>query len=85
MIMCIDAELMGIGNKIYPKQQILWNVFLHCVLTDGLGVRIFVDRKAQLTLLGTEMDYVESKVAQEFVFNNPNVQGTCGCGESFYV
>ena len=49
------------------------------------GVKIFIDRKAQLTLLGTEMDYVESKLAEEFVFNNPNITGTCGCGESFSI
>jgi len=49
------------------------------------GVRIFIDKKAQLTLLGTEMDFQESKLASEFVFNNPNITGTCGCGESFSV
>ena len=49
------------------------------------GVTIIIDKKAQLTLLGTEMDYVESKLASEFVFNNPNITGTCGCGESFSV
>ncbi|XP_044262096.1 iron-sulfur cluster assembly 1 homolog, mitochondrial [Tribolium madens] len=49
------------------------------------GVRIFIDKKAQLTLLGTEMDYVQSKLSSEFVFNNPNIKGTCGCGESFNI
>lgn len=49
------------------------------------GVKIFIDKKAQLTLLGTEMDYQETKLASEFVFNNPNITGTCGCGESFSV
>lgn len=49
------------------------------------GVRIFIDRKAQLSLLGTEMDYIENKLSSEFVFNNPNIKGTCGCGESFSV
>ncbi|KAK7502272.1 hypothetical protein BaRGS_00006636 [Batillaria attramentaria] len=49
------------------------------------GVKVYIDSKAQLTLLGTEMDYVESKLAAEFVFNNPNIKGTCGCGESFNV
>ncbi|XP_072756003.1 iron-sulfur cluster assembly 1 homolog, mitochondrial [Anoplolepis gracilipes] len=49
------------------------------------GVRIFIDRKAQLSLLGTEMDYIENKLKSEFVFNNPNIKGTCGCGESFSV
>ncbi|XP_034114110.1 iron-sulfur cluster assembly 1 homolog, mitochondrial isoform X2 [Drosophila sulfurigaster albostrigata] len=51
------------------------------VLQDG--VKVFIDKKAQLSLLGTEMDFVESKLSSEFVFNNPNIKGTCGCGESF--
>lgn len=49
------------------------------------GVKVYIDSKAQLTLLGTEMDYVENKLSSEFVFNNPNIKGTCGCGESFNV
>ncbi|KAG0713462.1 Iron-sulfur cluster assembly 1, mitochondrial [Chionoecetes opilio] len=49
------------------------------------GVKIIIDKKAQLTLLGTEMDYVTSKLSSEFVFNNPNIKGTCGCGESFSI
>ena len=49
------------------------------------GIKIFIDKKAQLTLLGTEMDFQETKLAAEFVFNNPNITGTCGCGESFSV
>jgi len=53
------------------------------VLQDG--IRVLIDQKAQLTLLGTEMDYQESKLASEFVFNNPNIKGTCGCGESFSI
>lgn len=49
------------------------------------GVRIIIDKKAQLSLLGTEMDFVQTKIASEFVFNNPNIKGTCGCGESFNI
>ncbi|XP_037694204.1 iron-sulfur cluster assembly 1 homolog, mitochondrial-like [Choloepus didactylus] len=47
------------------------------------GGRVFIKKKAQLTLLGTEMGYVEDKLSSEFVFHNPNIKGTCGCGESF--
>ncbi|XP_067635956.1 iron-sulfur cluster assembly 1 homolog, mitochondrial [Eurosta solidaginis] len=47
------------------------------------GIKVFIDKKAQLSLLGTEMDFVESKLSSEFVFHNPNIKGTCGCGESF--
>lgn len=53
------------------------------VLQDG--VRVLIDAKAQLSLLGTQMDFVESKLSSEFVFNNPNIKGTCGCGESFTI
>ncbi|VDN54434.1 unnamed protein product [Dracunculus medinensis] len=49
------------------------------------GVKLWIDAKAQLTLLGTEMDYVKSPLASEFVFRNPNIKGTCGCGESFSI
>jgi len=49
------------------------------------GVKIFVDAKAQLSLLGTEMDFMNNDLSSEFVFNNPNIKGTCGCGESFQV
>lgn len=48
-------------------------------------VRVFMDRKAQLTLIGSEMDYKDDKLSSEFVFKNPNVTGMCGCGESFTV
>ena len=54
-------------------------------LSLSQGARILIDPKAQLTLLGTEMDFKETKLGNEFVFYNPNVKGTCGCGESFHV
>ncbi|KAM3717649.1 Iron-sulfur cluster assembly [Dirofilaria immitis] len=49
------------------------------------GVRLWIDPKAQLTLLGSEMDYIEDRVSSEFVFRNPNIKSTCGCGESFSI
>ena len=47
------------------------------------GATLWIDSKAQLTLIGSEMDFVKSKLAAEFVFHNPNIKSTCGCGESF--
>src|ERR1700744_1802758 len=46
------------------------------------GVKIRVDPKAVLFLLGTEMDYKTDKMQSQFIFNNPNQTGACGCGES---
>ena len=49
---------------------------------DDKGVRLFIDPKAVLFLLGTEMDFKVGKLSSGFVFNNPNQTSACGCGES---
>ena len=49
------------------------------------GVKLLIDPKASLFLIGTEMDYAEEKLKSGFVFKNPNEKGRCGCGESFHV
>jgi iron-sulfur cluster assembly protein len=49
------------------------------------GVKLLIDPKASLFLIGTEMDYEEEKLKAGFVFKNPNEKGRCGCGESFHV
>ncbi|WP_350336212.1 Fe-S cluster assembly scaffold SufA [Coralliovum pocilloporae] len=46
------------------------------------GVTVYVDPKAVLFMLGTQMDYEVTKLRSGFVFNNPNQTGACGCGES---
>ena len=51
-------------------------------VVEDKGVKILVDPKAVLFLLGTEMDYKAEKLSAQFVFNNPNQTGACGCGES---
>lgn len=47
--------------------------------------KLIIDSKALMALVGTEMDYVENELGSEFVFNNPNEKGRCGCGESFHI
>ena len=49
---------------------------------EDKGVKIMIDPKAVLFLLGTEMDYKTDKLSAQFVFNNPNQTSACGCGES---
>jgi iron-sulfur cluster assembly protein len=51
-------------------------------VVEDKGVRMFIDPKAVLFLLGTEMDYKVDKLSAQFVFNNPNQTSACGCGES---
>ena len=51
-------------------------------LIEDKGVRVLIEPKAVLYLLGTQMDYKVDKLAAQFVFNNPNQKSACGCGES---
>ena len=49
------------------------------------GARVFIDAKSILHLNGTELDYEDELMQSAFVFNNPNIKGTCGCGISFHT
>lgn len=54
-------------------------------VVEEKGVKVLIDPKAIMFILGTEMDYKEDKLETGFVFTNPNEKGRCGCGESFHV
>jgi iron-sulfur cluster assembly protein len=54
-------------------------------VVEDKDVKIFIDPKAILFLVGTEMDFVRDKLAARFVFNNPNQTAACGCGESVAI
>ncbi|MBI3441077.1 MAG: iron-sulfur cluster assembly accessory protein [Proteobacteria bacterium] len=54
-------------------------------VVEDRGVKIFVDSRAMLYLIGTEMDYNEGEFESGFIFKNPNEKGHCGCGKSFKV
>ena len=54
-------------------------------VVEDKGVRIFIEPKAILFLIGTEMDFVREKLGARFIFNNPNQTAACGCGESVSI
>ncbi|TAH69070.1 MAG: iron-sulfur cluster assembly accessory protein [Rhodopseudomonas palustris] len=60
------------ASEILPSDEVV----------EDKGVKILVDPKAVLFLLGTEMDFKTDKMSASFVFNNPNQTSACGCGES---
>ena len=66
------SYFMEYAEKVNPLDEVI----------EDKGVRILVDPKAVLFLLGTEMDYKTEKLSAQFVFNNPNQTSACGCGES---
>jgi iron-sulfur cluster assembly protein len=63
---------MEYADKVAPMDELI----------EDKGVRVLIDPKAVLFLLGTEMDYKVDKLSAQFVFNNPNQTSACGCGES---
>ena len=66
------AYTMDYAEAVDPRDEVI----------EDKGVRILIDPKAVLFLLGTEMDYKVDKLTAQFVFNNPNQTSACGCGES---
>jgi iron-sulfur cluster assembly protein len=54
-------------------------------VVEDKGVRILIEPKAILFLIGTELDYKTDKLTSGFVFNNPNQTDACGCGESVSI
>jgi iron-sulfur cluster assembly protein len=69
------SYFMEYAEKVDPLDEVI----------EERGVRILIDPKAVLFLLGTEMDYKVDKLAAQFVFNNPNQTAACGCGESVQI
>ena len=66
---------MDFTDKIEPYDEVV----------EDKGVKIVIDPKALMFLLGTEMDFQTNKLGASFVFNNPNQTGACGCGESVSI
>jgi iron-sulfur cluster assembly protein len=54
-------------------------------IVEDKGVRILIEPKAVLFLLGSEIDYEVTRLASRFVFHNPNETDACGCGESVTI
>ena len=69
------SYVMEYAKEIKPNEEII----------EEKGVKVFIDPKAIIYLLGTEMDYKEDKFSSQFVFKNPNETERCGCGESFKI
>lgn len=65
----LDFDMERAGDRVFEKE----------------GAKVLVDMKSLLYLSGTELDYNEGLMESAFVFQNPNVRRSCGCGTSFTV
>lgn len=69
------SYIMEYAKDVKPNEEII----------EDKGVKVLIDPKAIMYLLGTEMDYKAEKFSSQFVFKNPNETERCGCGESFKI
>ena len=69
------SYVMEYAKKINPNDEIIVDK----------GVKVIIDPKAIMYLLGTEMDYKKEELSSTFIFKNPNETERCGCGESFKI
>ena len=67
------SYVMEYAKKANPNDEII----------EDKGVKVLIDPKAIMYLLGTEMDYKKEEFSSTFIFKNPNETERCGCGESF--
>lgn len=66
---------MEFADEVKPFDEVI----------EDKGVRVLIDPKAILFLLGTRMDFRRDKLSSGFVFENPNQTSACGCGESVAI
>ncbi len=52
-------------------------------IVDFSQFKIFIDQKALLFVIGTQLDYLKTETSAKLIFNNPNAKHECGCGKSF--
>ena len=69
------SYIMEYAKEIKPNEEVI----------EEKGVKVIIDPKAIIYLLGTEMDFKKEKFSSQFIFKNPNETERCGCGESFKV
>ena len=69
------SYVMEYAKEVNPNDEII----------EDKGVKVLIDPKAIMYLLGTEMDYKTEEFSSSFVFKNPNETERCGCGESFKI
>ncbi len=69
------AYVLEFVDEVAPEDEVF----------EDHGVKVVVDPKSLLYIDGTELDFAKEGLNEGFKFNNPNVKGECGCGESFNV
>ncbi|MBS1646645.1 MAG: iron-sulfur cluster assembly accessory protein [Bacteroidetes bacterium] len=86
-----DGTFIRVGVEGGGCSGLMYNLLFDTEMKQGdqsfedNGIKVVVDRKSFLYLIGTELDYTGGLNGKGFVFKNPNASRTCGCGESFSI
>ena len=81
----LGIDKTGCNGHSYKLDFAKKNEIENLEYVEKKNIKVFIDPKATMFLIGSEMDYSSDKLASRFVFNNPNEKSTCGCGESFSI
>lgn len=81
----VGIDKSGCNGYSYKLDFAKQNDVKNLEFIEKNNIKVFIDPKATMFLLGSEMDYSTDKLSSRFIFKNPNEKSTCGCGESFGV
>ena len=81
----IGLSTKGCAGLSYTREYVNESDIQGCELVNDYKFPLYIDNKAVMYVIGTEMDFIKEEYGERFVFKNPNQTSECGCGESFHV
>ena len=81
----IGLSTKGCAGLSYTMEYVNESDIQGCELVNDYKFPLYIDNKAVMYVIGTEMDFIKEEYGERFVLNNPNQTSECGCGESFHV
>ena len=81
----IGLSTKGCAGLSYTMEYVNDSDIQGCELVNNYKFPLYIDNKAVMYVIGTEMDFIKEEYGERFVFKNPNQTSECGCGESFHV
>ena len=81
----IGLSTKGCAGLSYTMEYVNESDIQGCELVNDYNFPLYIDNKAVMYVIGTELDFIKEEYGERFVFKNPNQTSECGCGESFHV
>ena len=81
----IGLSTKGCAGLSYTMEYVNESDIQGCELVNDYKFPLYIDNKAVMYVIGTEMDFIKEEYGERFDFKNPNQTSECGCGESFHV